>query len=127
MSDNNGDLGAFLAGFVIGGLVGAAVALIMAPQSGEETRARISTRSAELRDAGTVRLQSARERAGEYGTDYRERARNAGASAQERARLVLDEGKERFSTASDSVRTRVNDVTSRIKKSDTNGDAPEAA
>ena len=38
MGDNNSDFGAFLAGFVIGGLVGAATALLLAPQSGEETR-----------------------------------------------------------------------------------------
>ena len=38
MSDNSNDLGAFLAGFVIGGLVGAATAIILTPQSGEETR-----------------------------------------------------------------------------------------
>ena len=41
MADNDSDIGAFLSGFVIGGLVGAAVALILAPQSGEETRAQI--------------------------------------------------------------------------------------
>ena len=33
---NDDDFGTFLAGFVIGGLVGAAVAMLMAPQSGEE-------------------------------------------------------------------------------------------
>ena len=38
MSDSDNEIGAFLTGFIIGGLVGAAVALITAPQSGEETR-----------------------------------------------------------------------------------------
>ena len=38
MAQNDNDFSAFLAGFVVGGLVGAAVALILAPQSGEETR-----------------------------------------------------------------------------------------
>ena len=50
MADNNGDLGSFLAGFMIGGLIGAGVALLMAPQSGEETRAYIKDKSIELRD-----------------------------------------------------------------------------
>lgn len=50
MADNSGDLGSFLAGFVIGGLIGAGVALLMAPQSGEETRALIADKSIELRD-----------------------------------------------------------------------------
>lgn len=51
MAENSGgDLGSFLAGFVIGGLIGAGVALLMAPQSGEETRALIADKSIELRD-----------------------------------------------------------------------------
>ena len=37
-NDNSSEIGAFLVGFIIGGLVGAAVALILAPQSGEESR-----------------------------------------------------------------------------------------
>ncbi|MFL7892948.1 MAG: YtxH domain-containing protein [Anaerolineales bacterium] len=50
MADNSGDLGSFLAGFVIGGLIGAGVALLTAPQSGEETRAMIGEKGIELRD-----------------------------------------------------------------------------
>ena len=42
MANNDSDFGAFISGFLIGGLVGAAVALLMAPQSGEETRTMIS-------------------------------------------------------------------------------------
>ena len=40
MSQNN-EGAAFFAGLVIGGLIGAALALLLAPQSGEETRAQI--------------------------------------------------------------------------------------
>ena len=49
-NENESGLGAFLAGFIIGGLVGAAVALVLAPQSGEETRSQIAERSVEWRD-----------------------------------------------------------------------------
>ena len=45
-SDNSG---AFLAGFVLGGLVGAAAALLMTPESGEKTRIRLQQRSIELK------------------------------------------------------------------------------
>ncbi|MGH2607283.1 MAG: YtxH domain-containing protein, partial [Anaerolineales bacterium] len=50
MSDRDSDFGAFFSGFVIGGLVGAAVALLMAPQSGEETRHMIRDKGIELKD-----------------------------------------------------------------------------
>jgi len=44
------EFGAFLVGFIVGGLTGAVAALLFAPQSGEETRAVIKERSIELRD-----------------------------------------------------------------------------
>ena len=49
MSDSN-DFVTFFAGMVIGGLVGAAAAMLLAPQSGEETRALIRDKSIELKD-----------------------------------------------------------------------------
>ena len=49
MSDRD-EFGAFLVGFVVGGLTGSVAALLFAPQSGEETRALIKDKSIELRD-----------------------------------------------------------------------------
>ena len=66
MADNSGDLGSFLAGFVIGGLIGAGVALLMAPQSGEETRALIADKSIELRDRAAETAGDVQTRAGDY-------------------------------------------------------------
>lgn len=40
----------FLAGFVVGGAIGAIIGILMAPQSGEQTRAQIAERGIELRD-----------------------------------------------------------------------------
>lgn len=48
MSDNDNS-GAFLTGFIIGGLVGAAAALLWTPQSGEKTRVQIRERGIELK------------------------------------------------------------------------------
>jgi gas vesicle protein len=62
MSDNN-DFGTFIAGFVIGGLVGAAVAMLYAPKSGEETRTIIKEKSIELKDKAVVTGQDAMARA----------------------------------------------------------------
>jgi len=42
--------GAAVAGMMIGGLVGAVVALLYAPSSGEETRARMRGKAIELQD-----------------------------------------------------------------------------
>ena len=91
MADNNGDLGSFLAGFIIGGLIGAGAALLMAPQSGEETRAYIKDKSIELRD-------QAAEAAGDVQTRASEIAQQtAGAYEDQVQRLqaAVDAGKKK--------------------------------
>jgi gas vesicle protein len=47
MSSNN--TGAFFTGFLLGGLAGAAAALLLTPQSGETTRLQIRERGIELK------------------------------------------------------------------------------
>jgi gas vesicle protein len=88
MSDNN-DFGAFFAGLIVGGLVGAATALLLAPQSGEETRQWIQDRGIELKD-----------RAVEYGADARARATAALDDARARADQALEEVRYRQTGAS---------------------------
>lgn len=114
MSDNNADLGAFLAGFVIGGLVGAATALILAPQSGQETRSQIASKSRELQRTGEEQVRhyreladSYRDKVGDTVSDARDRLEETGGQVQEQARIVLDAGKERVSQAREQVETTV--------------------
>ena len=74
------DFGTFFAGLVVGGLVGAAVALLLAPQSGEETRTLIRDRSIELKD-----------RAVEYGQDAKMRAEKAMVDARSKAVTAIED------------------------------------
>jgi len=55
----------FLAGLIIGGLVGAAAALLLAPQPGEETRAELREKGIELKDRMIELSEEARKRAEE--------------------------------------------------------------
>ena len=64
MSEKN-DFGAFLIGFIVGGLTGAAVSLLFAPQTGEETRTLIHDKAIELRDRASETVEEARLRAEE--------------------------------------------------------------
>ncbi len=55
MNDNDSRLnylGTFLAGLVLGGLVGAAMAMLLAPASGPDTRRQIKEKSLELKVTG---------------------------------------------------------------------------
>ncbi len=74
-------LGTFLAGLILGGLVGAAVAMLMAPASGPETRRQLRDKSQELRVQAEREVEEARKRALEL---------------QERGRVILEEQKTRI-------------------------------
>ena len=77
-------LGTFLAGLVLGSLVGAAVAMLMAPASGPDTRRQIREKGLELRTQADQQMVEARRRAEEM---------------QERGRVVLEEQKARLNKA----------------------------
>ena len=47
MSERN-DCGSFMSGLLMGGIIGALVALVLAPQSGEETRKLLKDKAFEL-------------------------------------------------------------------------------
>jgi gas vesicle protein len=83
MSDNN-DFAAFFVGMIVGGLVGAATALLLAPQSGEETRTMIRDKGIELKD-----------KAVEVGQDVQLRAEKALEDTREQLEVVLDDLKDR--------------------------------
>jgi len=111
MSDNgNSEIGAFLAGFVIGGLVGAATALILAPQSGSETRAQIAAKGEDLRRVGEEQFTDYRARAEEAVSEARSRVETSSEEVQERARIVLDEGKGRVSEALEKGKQQVSEA-----------------
>lgn len=54
-----GNTMSMLAGFVVGGVAGAGVALLLAPQSGKETRAQIQHKTVELRDRAAEKVEGA--------------------------------------------------------------------
>lgn len=81
--------GDFVAGFLVGALVGAAAALIFAPMSGEETRGMLRERGVELGQRADEMSAEARKRAEELQLQAKERA----GALQERVKVAVDEGK----------------------------------
>jgi len=84
-SDNNGSN--VMIAFVVGALTGAAVALLFAPASGEETREYLGKRARDSKD-------KARE-AMEQGRDYYERQRENLVTAVDRGREAFQQARER--------------------------------
>lgn len=108
------DFGNFLAGFVIGGLIGAAAALLYAPQPGVETRTQLRDKGIELKDRAQesyeetrVRLEKAYEdarmRAEDAMDEMRVRAEEYSQAAQERVSRVVESGKSAARSARQDI------------------------
>ena len=80
MSDSSDDFGMFLIGFIVGGVAGAVAALLLAPQSGEETRTLLRDKSIELRDMAAEQADMLASRAGKVAEDAKARGCGGGAT-----------------------------------------------
>jgi gas vesicle protein len=93
MSDSN-DFGAFLIGFIVGGLTGAAVSLLFAPQTGEQTRELIHDKAIELRDRASETVEEARLRAEEALEEAKHKTEEWSKMAKEQADDLLQKGEK---------------------------------
>ena len=91
--------GRFVAGILIGGLAGAATLLLVAPQSGKDTRKFIQTKAIELRDKSTTTVGNVSEqissKAGQVKTSVSSKTMELTQQGKEMLAMQLD----RLSTA----------------------------
>jgi gas vesicle protein len=103
MADENGQGGGFLAffqGLLLGGLIGAAIGILKAPQSGDETRAMLRARTNEARSELEQSVMEARLRAQEIVSDARAKAEEIQKQTQE----TFNEQRERLEAAAEAGR-----------------------
>lgn len=93
MSERSGG-GEFIAGFLVGALVGAAAAMLFAPQSGEETRVVIRDKGIELKDRAEELSEEARRRAEEVQGQAKTRAQELSTQAKGKAKEIQTRVKE---------------------------------
>jgi len=115
MSDRD-EFGAFLVGFIVGGLTGAVVALLFAPQSGEETRALIKDKSIELRDRAQQTAEEALARAEATAQEARARADELARQLKERGQEVYDDVRDRGRSAVEAGKSAVEAARSKMTK-----------
>ena len=80
----------FFTGFFLGALIGGAAALLMAPQSGEETRTQIREKSVELREKAEATYGDLIKKVEESTQELREKSEELSAKLDE----VIAQGKE---------------------------------
>jgi gas vesicle protein len=94
-SQNRGAL--FFVGLITGGLVGAGVALLLTPQSGEETRSQIRDKSVELKDGAVEGFAEAGHRTQAQAVAW-----------QEKGQGMLENAAKTISRSKDSITQAVN-------------------
>lgn len=90
MSDNSG--GSKVAFFLAGAGIGAILALLFAPKTGEETREYIAQRAGESRDRVAEKSREYRQRA----EGYVDKARGSVAKQKEQLSAALEAGKQAY-------------------------------
>jgi gas vesicle protein len=100
MNGKNGGSGSFFAGFLVGGLAGAAMALLTAPRSGEETRRQIRAKGVELRDTAEQTMDEAVATVKTAALDMSNRAEELRAQSQ----AALDEAQKQWTEASADIK-----------------------
>jgi gas vesicle protein len=96
MNERNSSLFSLIFAFAIGGLIGAGVALLMAPQSGQETRDLIRNKSVEIKDKAVETASDTRMRASRALNDVAQQTKEKVSSLGKRGEQMVEEGKQRI-------------------------------
>ena len=91
--DNGKNIGGVLLAFLAGGVVGAALGLLMAPSSGAETRRKIKAASLDTRDKALEKVDAVKSEA----THLIERGREKVADVKTQIQSAVEAGKEAYS------------------------------
>ncbi len=99
MRDDGYSSGSVLLSFLLGGVVGAGLALLFAPQSGRETRQKIKDLTDDVRDKSAEYVNQAKEKATslvEEGKDFYEEKKSILKSAVDAGKEAYEKEKEKY-------------------------------
>jgi gas vesicle protein len=91
--NNDNQVTSFVNGFLFGGLIGAAAALLLTPQSGEETRTQIREKSVELKERAEATYADVQHRVEASISELRVKVDELSAKVEE----IIAHGKETLS------------------------------
>ena len=106
MSDDRGSGSGVILSFLLGGLTGAALAILFAPRSGEETREMLGGKLREGADRGRKLRDRAAARGREIledASDYVENQREALEKRRDRLSAAVDAGRQAFRDEKDKM------------------------
>ncbi|RBW71443.1 YtxH domain-containing protein [Bacillus taeanensis] len=105
MSNNNNNINSkdFLIGTLIGGIVGAASALLMAPKSGKELRSDINQQAAVVKDRTVQMKDTALEKSNEFASSAKERSSTIARTVSDQSNQVANKVRSVTTSLRDDV------------------------
>lgn len=102
--------GSFLLGAVVGGVIGAAAALFLAPKTGKEMRDDLSTQANQIKDKSIELSAIAKDKATEYGAIAKDKATDFTSTAKEKTEEVTKTIQLQSEQIADKVKSLKNNV-----------------
>jgi len=108
--------GSFLFGAIVGGVIGAAAALFLAPKTGKEMREDLSTQTGNLKDKSIEISTVAKDKAVEYSAVAKDKATEFGTVAKDKATEYSAVAKDKTTEFTASAKEKTGIVTKSIQK-----------
>lgn len=115
--------GSFLLGAVVGGVIGAATALFLAPKTGKEMRDDLSTQAGQIKEKSIELSSIAKEKATEYGSVAKEKASEYGEIAKDKANEFAATAKVKTEEVTKTIQEQSGQIADKVKSINNNGSA----
>lgn len=109
MKQQSSNISSLFTGFLIGGLIGAAAAFLMAPQSGEDTRTMLRDKSVEIRDKAKSTAEDTRSRTEQMIADARGRAQQTVHQISKGTQDITNTARDRIVDTTKRTESQIND------------------
>ncbi len=106
--------GSFLLGAVVGGVIGAAAALFLAPKSGKEMREDLSTQAVHLKEKGIEISTVAKDKAEEYTAVAKDKAEEYATLAKDKAEEFTTVAKDKAEVFTSLAKEKTDEVTKSV-------------
>ena len=113
--DSNGT-GSFIAGAIIGGVIGAATALFLAPKTGREMREDLTTQASQLKDKSIELSSTAKDKAVELSSTAKDKAAELSSAAKDYTADFTDTAKEKTTAFTTAAKEKTSELSHSLQE-----------
>lgn len=114
-NDGDSNAGSFLVGAIVGGVIGAATALFLAPKTGKEMREDFSTQAVQLKEKGIEISAVAKDKATEFSSVAKDKATEFSSVAKDKATEFSSVAKEKTDEVTKSIQEQSGQIVDKVK------------